>query len=112
MAVPRSGRCSPRSCGPGNTCYTGDRIPAATAVELGLATRVTAAEELLPEARRLAGRLAAQPAEALRGTKRVLNMHLSQALGGAMQAGLAAEAVTMQSAEHRERLLALRQKAR
>ena len=92
--------------------YTGDRIPAATAVELGLATRVTAPEDLLPEARRLAGRLAAQPAEALRGTKRVTNMHLSQALGGAMQAGLAAEAVTMQSAEHRERLLALRQKAR
>ena len=92
--------------------YTGDRIPAATAVELGLATRVTTAEDLLPEARRLAGRLAAQPAEAMRGTKRVLNMHLSQALGGAMQAGLAAEAVTMQSAEHRDRLLALRQKAR
>jgi len=92
--------------------YTGDRIPAATAVELGLATRVTAPEDLLPEARRLAGRLAAQPAEALRGTKRVTNMHLSQALGGAMQAGLAAEAVTMQSAEHRERLLALREKAR
>ncbi len=92
--------------------YTGDRIPAATAVELGLATRVTAADDLLPEARRLAGRLAAQPAEALRGTKRVLNMHLSQALGGAMQAGLAAEAVTMQSAEHRGRLLALRSKAR
>jgi len=92
--------------------FTGDRIPAATAAELGLATRVTAPDDLLPEARRLAGRLAAQPAEALRGTKRVLNMHLSQALGGAMQAGLAAEAVTMQSAEHRERLLALRQQAR
>ena len=42
----------------------------------------------------------------------MLNMHLSQALSGAMQAGLAAEAVTMQSAEHRDRLLALRSKAR
>jgi enoyl-CoA hydratase len=88
--------------------YTGDRIPAATAVELGLATRTTAPEDLLAEARALALRLAAQPAPALRGTKRVVNMYLSQALSGAVQAGFAAEAVTMQSPEHRERLLALR----
>jgi enoyl-CoA hydratase len=91
--------------------FTGDRIPAATAVELGLATRTTAHQDLLPQARRLAERLAAQPADALRGTKRVLNMHLSQALSGAMQAGFTAEAITMQSAEHRDRLLALGQKA-
>ncbi len=87
--------------------YTGERIPAAAAVELGLATRTITPGDLLAEARRLAGRLAAQPAAALRGTKRVANMYLSQALSGAMQAGFAAEAVTMQSPEHRERLLAL-----
>ena len=92
--------------------YTGDRIPAATAVELGLATRAVAPGDLLPEARRLAERLAGQPAEALQATKRVLTMHLSQALSGALQAGFAAEAITMRSAEHRERLLALREKAR
>lgn len=92
--------------------YTGDRIAAATAVELGLATRTSAPEELLPEARRLAERLAAQPTEALRATKRVVNMHLSSALSGAMQAGFAAEAVTMQSGEHRDRLLALQRKGR
>jgi enoyl-CoA hydratase len=91
--------------------YTGDRIPAATAVELGLATRAVAPGDLLAEARRLAGRLAGQPAEAVQATKRVLNMHLSQALSGALQAGFAAEASTMRSAEHRERLLALREKA-
>ena len=87
--------------------YTGDRIPAGVAVELGLATRTTTPDELLPEAQRLAERLAAQPAAALQGTKRVLNMHLSEALRGAMQAGFAAEAVTMQSDEHRDRLLAV-----
>lgn len=91
--------------------YAGDRIPAATAVELGLATRATAPEDLMPEARRLAARLASQPAEALQGTKRVVNLHLSQALSGAMQSGFAAEAVTMRSAEHRDRLLALRRSA-
>ena len=88
--------------------FTGDRIPAATAVELGLASRAVAPDDLLPEARRLAERLAAQPAEALRGTKRVVNMYLSRVLGGAMQAGFAAEVVTMQSDEHRQRLLGLR----
>ncbi|TDC95590.1 enoyl-CoA hydratase/isomerase family protein [Actinomadura sp. 7K507] len=91
--------------------FTGDRIRAPMAVELGLASRLTSPDELLPEARRLAGRLAAQPAEALRGTKRVVNMHLSEALSGAMQAGFAAESVTMRTREHRERLLALRRKA-
>ncbi|MCX5045404.1 enoyl-CoA hydratase/isomerase family protein [Aldersonia sp. NBC_00410] len=92
--------------------YTGDRIPAAKAVELGLASETSTPEELLDDAHRLAARLAAQPVEALRGTKRVVNMYLSQALGGPMQAGFAAEVVSMQSDEHRERLLALRAKAR
>ena len=91
--------------------YTGDRIPAATAVELGLASRVVPAGELLPQARALARRLSAQPAEALTGTKRVANMYLSQALSGAMQAGFAAERATMATAAHRDRLLALRKKA-
>jgi enoyl-CoA hydratase len=88
--------------------FTGDRIPAAKAVELGLASRTTAPDELRAEARALADRLAAQPAEALRATKRVVNMYLSMALAGPMQAGFAAEVISMQSGEHRERLLALR----
>ncbi|WP_067680502.1 enoyl-CoA hydratase/isomerase family protein [Nocardia miyunensis] len=92
--------------------YTGDRIDAATAVELGLATRVVAPDDLLDEAHRLAQRLAAQPPEALRSTKRVVNMYLSQALAGPMQAGFAAEVVTMQSPEHRERLQALRDRTK
>lgn len=90
--------------------YIGDRIAAAAAVELGLASRTTVPDQLLPEARRVAGRLAAQPADALRETKRVTSMYLSEALRGAVQAGMAAAAITMQSAEHRDRLLALRAK--
>jgi enoyl-CoA hydratase len=91
--------------------YTGDRIPAATAVELGLASRAVAPDDLMDHARTLAERLAGQPAEALRGTKRVVNMYLSQALGGPMQAGFAAEVVSMQSADHRQRLLDFQRKA-
>ncbi|MBF6170139.1 enoyl-CoA hydratase/isomerase family protein [Nocardia blacklockiae] len=92
--------------------YTGDRIDAATAVAVGLASRVVAPGDLLDAARALARRLAAQPPEALRGTKRVVNMYLSQALGGPMQAGFAAEVASMRTPEHRERLLALRDRAR
>lgn len=90
--------------------FTGDRIPATKAVELGLASRTTAPDELMPEAVRLAERLARQPAHALQATKRVVNMHLSRALSGAVQAGFAAEEASMLTDEHRRRLLALRQK--
>ncbi|MFI5720433.1 enoyl-CoA hydratase/isomerase family protein [Nocardia sp. NPDC051750] len=92
--------------------YTGDRIDAATAVEVGLASRVVPAGELLTAAHALAERLAKQPQNALSSTKRVVNMYLSQALAGPLQAGFAAEVVTMQSPEHRERLEALRGRAR
>ena len=91
--------------------FTGDRIPAATAVEVGLASRTVAPDELLPEAERLAARLAKMPPAALQGTKRVVNMHLSRALSGAVQAGFAAEQVSMQSDDHRRRLLALRDRS-
>ena len=91
--------------------FTGDRIPAATAVELGLASRTVTPDSLMPEARKLAERFAAQPAEALRGTKRIVNMYLSQVLGGTLQAGFAAEVVTMASEDHRRKLLAFRQKS-
>jgi enoyl-CoA hydratase len=88
--------------------FTGDRIPAAKAVELGLASRTCEPDQLLAEATALAQRMAAQPAAALQGTKRVVNMALAQALAGPVQAGFAAEQVTMQSEDHRRRLEALR----
>jgi enoyl-CoA hydratase len=90
--------------------YTGARIAPDTAVELGLATRVVAPDELMDEARRVAGRIARQPVAAVRGTKQVLNLHLAQALAGAVPAGFAAELVSMQTDEHRSRIQALRVK--
>jgi enoyl-CoA hydratase/carnithine racemase len=92
--------------------FTGDRIPAEVAVEVGLASRTVPAEDLLDEAQRLAARLAALPPAAVQGTKRVVNMHLSGALAGAVQAGFAAEQVTMTSEDHRARLLRLRDRSR
>lgn len=69
----------------------GDRIPAAECLRVGLANRVVAADEVLPEALRLAHRLAAQPRQAVRDTKRTLNMHLRAAADGVLAFGLAAE---------------------
>jgi enoyl-CoA hydratase len=89
---------------------TGDRIPAATAVELGLATRTVPAGQVVAEARALAARLAAQSPAAVQGTKRVLNMYLSAALAGPLQAGFSAEQATMSTPEHRQQLESLRRR--
>jgi enoyl-CoA hydratase/carnithine racemase len=52
--------------------YTADWIDAARAVEVGLAQHRCTPEELLPRARALAARIAAQPPGAVRHTKRLL----------------------------------------
>jgi enoyl-CoA hydratase len=59
--------------------FTGERIPAAQAVELGLANRVVPAGTVVEEAVALAEKLAAQPPQALQETKRAVNLHLQQA---------------------------------
>ncbi len=52
--------------------FTADWIDAARAVEIGLASRLCTPETLLAETRALATRIAAQPPEAVRHTKRLL----------------------------------------
>lgn len=71
--------------------FTGDRIPAAKAVELGLANRVVPAGEVLAEATALAHRLAGLPRQALQETKRALNLHLQAAIDRVAPFALAAE---------------------
>ena len=80
--------------------FTGDRIPAATAVELGLANRTVPPEDLQREALALARRLAAQPPDALRATKMALAVVMEQLTRGGMEAALAAERETMTSPDH------------
>jgi enoyl-CoA hydratase len=71
---------------------TGDRIPAAEAVNLGLANRVVPDDQLMKEAIALAERLAAQPAQAVQETKRALNIHLQAAISLVAPFALSAEA--------------------
>lgn len=72
--------------------FTGDRIPAAKALELGLANRVVPGDQLLAEAKAFAHRLAGQPAQAIQETKRALNMHLQTMIGHVALFALSAEA--------------------
>jgi enoyl-CoA hydratase len=71
--------------------FTGDRISAQQAVDLGLANEVLPADELLPAATALAHRLAALPAPALRATKRAVNLHLERQALAVMDYATAAE---------------------
>lgn len=79
--------------------FTGERIPAQTAVELGLANRVVPAASLLEEAVALAHKLAAQPAQALQETKRALNLFLQEAALRVLPYALSAESESFSSPE-------------
>ena len=81
--------------------FTGERIPAALAVELGLANRVVAPDDLMAEALVLARKLAAQPPQALQETKRALNAHLQQAAATVLPFALSAEAESFATDEIR-----------
>jgi len=80
--------------------FTGARIPAAEAVELGFANRVVADGEVVKAALEFAGRLADQPPQAIRTTKRAVNMHLTRAIAGVLEYALSAEFQSFDTAEH------------
>ena len=80
---------------------TGERVSPAVAVEIGMANRVVAPDELMTQARAFAHRLAAMPWQAIQDTKYVLNQHLRHAAVGALGLGLAAESQSHDTAEYR-----------
>jgi enoyl-CoA hydratase/carnithine racemase len=92
--------------------FTGDRIAPELAVQIGLANRVVPAAELMGEALRLAQRLAALPARALRDTKRALNAHVEKAVSGPLEIAIQAELASLASPEHAERVRKMLEKAK
>jgi enoyl-CoA hydratase len=72
----------------------GDRISATDCLRLGLANRIVPTDQVLPKAVELAKRLAAKPRQALRDTKRALNIHLQLAADAVLPFALAAEEAT------------------
>ncbi|HSO97096.1 MAG TPA: enoyl-CoA hydratase/isomerase family protein [Acidimicrobiia bacterium] len=71
--------------------FTGERISAARAAQIGLANHVCPDDEVLSAALATAHKIAALPRQAVEGTKRVLNLHLERAVLSTIDFALAAE---------------------
>jgi enoyl-CoA hydratase len=81
--------------------FFGSRLSAQEAVDIGLANGVVADGEILDKAVEVAERLAALPAQALRTTKRAVNLYIKQAATSILDYALAAEYVSYDTPEHR-----------
>ncbi len=71
--------------------FTGDRIPAARAKEIGLANHVVPDAEVLAAALETAKRIAVLPQQAVEATKRVLNLHVERAVLATIDFAMASE---------------------
>jgi enoyl-CoA hydratase len=80
--------------------FTGDRITPQQAVEFGLANRVVAPERLMDEAHALAQKLMKQPRQALRETKKLMNLYLHRSAAQMLDATLARQLAATLSEEH------------
>jgi enoyl-CoA hydratase/carnithine racemase len=80
----------------------GDAIPAARCAEIGLASKVVPVEQVLPEARALAERLARGPTFALGMTKELLNQELALSLPAALEAEAQGQQICMLTHDFRE----------
>jgi len=90
--------------------FTADWIDAARAVELGLASRRCAPDDLLPALRAAAARIAAQPPEAVRHTKRLLLATRSEQIRAARAREDAAFVERVGSPENLEAVMAFFEK--
>jgi enoyl-CoA hydratase len=72
--------------------FTGDRISATRAAEIGLANHVCADDEVLASAIAAAHKIAKLPRQAVEATKRVLNLHAERAVLATIDFAMAAEA--------------------
>jgi enoyl-CoA hydratase/carnithine racemase len=79
--------------------FTGDRIGAARAREIGLANHVCPDGEVLPAALAAAHKIAALPRQAVEATKRVLNLHVERAVLATIDFALAAETESFETSD-------------
>jgi enoyl-CoA hydratase len=104
----------PLLCGMAKAKYyllTADFLDGREAERIGLVSKAVPAEDVLPTALSIAGRLAAGPVDATRMTKRALNHWLRQALPN-FEASLAYEMINFLGPDAAEGLAALQQKRR
>jgi enoyl-CoA hydratase len=89
---------------------TGELLTAQQAAEIGLINHCVPAEELDTAVEQYCERLLAGAQNAIRYTKVVLNQELKRVTHAVLDTGLAYEALTIRSADHREAVLALQEK--
>jgi enoyl-CoA hydratase len=88
----------------------GDSMTGADAARIGLVNYAVPADQVLPKARELAQRLADGPTWAIRWSKLAVNKWLKQQANLIMDAGLAYEALTLTTKDHKEAVKAMMEK--
>jgi enoyl-CoA hydratase/carnithine racemase len=81
--------------------FTGDRITAQRAAEIGLANHVCADADVLRDAIAAAHKIAQLPRQAVEATKRVLNLHVERAVLATIDFAMAAETESFDTPELR-----------
>ncbi|MGH2939712.1 MAG: enoyl-CoA hydratase/isomerase family protein [Solirubrobacterales bacterium] len=112
--VPGDGGCYylPRIIGTANALrllWTGDKVSAEQALELGLVSEVFEDDELVDGALALAGRIAAQPPVAVELIKRAVHLGEGQDLRSALELIAGYQAVVTSTEDSREALSAFRE---
>ncbi|WP_135820355.1 enoyl-CoA hydratase/isomerase family protein [Halostella litorea] len=82
--------------------FTGERLPAAEAADLGVLNRVYPDDEFDERTAELVDRIASGPTVALRASKRLLNRGSGRSLREAVECEADAQAAVFESADHRE----------
>lgn len=90
--------------------FTGDLVDAQTALAWGLVSRVVPHDDLLPQARALALRIAANPGPALRMAKKLLREGQHQRLDALLELSAAFQALAHKTPEHQEAVQAFIEK--
>jgi enoyl-CoA hydratase len=90
----------------------GDRVPAAEAVQLGLANRVVPTGNAVATALDLAERMAALPPQSLRETKALLNATLRSAVGTLLDGAIATESASFDEPAFQANLARVRRRSR
>ena len=90
--------------------FTGDVLDAAQALACGLVSRVVPGQQLLAEAQALAARIAANPPQALRLSKRLLRESHHARLPELLELSAAFQALVHESADHAEAIAAALEK--
>lgn len=90
--------------------FTGEAIDAQEALACGLVSRVVPAEQLMPAARTLAAKIAANPGAVMRMTKRLMREGQQASLVSLLEMSAGYQAIAHKTADHREAVTAFIEK--